>query len=159
MELKIIGFIYTIVCSILYLNRILEKYGIPKSISASVDDLPHRKDFIFRGYVWGLAVSISLIGQDIIFYCATGFLALVSIFIDLHTKWKKIIHTVGAFGGIGLTFVGILLVNPPMGTVVTLPSLVLAAIIARLKVPKYIFWIEIICIINILIGFGLINVI
>jgi len=158
-ELKILGFTYVVIASIMYLARIVSKYGIPSSISSSVDDLPHRKDFIFRWYVWGLALSISAMGQDVIFYIASGFLALVCIFIDLHTKWKKIIHVIGAFGGISLTFIGILLENPPMGVVIILPNLLFAGIIAKFKVPDPIFWIEIISMVNILIGFILINII
>ncbi len=152
-HLSLFGFLFIPIASFFFIGMITNKYGIPPSISSSVDDLSHRKDYIFRWYVWGLAISIACLGQDLTFYTAAGFLTLVSIFIDLHTKWKKVIHTIGAVTGITLTFVGILLVNPPIGVVIILPSLLFSGIIAKYKIPNPIFWVEIICVINIYIGF------
>jgi hypothetical protein len=152
--IKNIALLLGIVDFLEYISYIWGRYGIQKSISISFYDLEWRYRNTFRFFIWILATAIILsgIGWGSPAFLISGLLlSLVGIFSRIQTKWKFIIHMVGAIGGILGCYIGITLLNFNLGLIVGGFILIETLILYLIGNKEHMIWnIEVICFANLM---------
>jgi hypothetical protein len=147
--IKNIALLLGIVDFLVYVSYIWGKYGIQKSISISVYDLPVKYRFTFRIFIWILSLAIILAGigwGSPVFFISGALLSLVGIFTHIKTKWKFIIHMIGAIGGILTCFTGIMLMDSTLGLVIGCLIIIETLLVYLFGNKKHFIWnLEIIC--------------
>ena len=159
--LKNIALLLGITDFLVYVSYIWGRYGVQKSISISVYDLPVKYQYTFRFFVWILSAAIILAGigwGSSIFLISGSLLSLVGFFCHIKTKWKYHIHMVGAIGGILTCFAGIMWMSSTLGLVVG-GLIIVEALLCYLFVDKkhFIWNVEIISFANLMGSLLLLN--
>jgi len=95
-----------------YVVFIAEKYGVQKSISMSYYSLPENRRWIFVLFIIGFNAPIVMLcsaGIPIMAVSAWMVMVVGSTCNFASKKWVKVLHMIGAVGGIVLANVGIIL--------------------------------------------------
>ncbi len=128
------------------------KYGVQKSISESYYRLPNKQKALFTLALWGFSIPMIIVGGSIgsiFLFLAGGLIALVGAapaFKGLLMEYRA--HMFGAYGGILLGLIALLTFG--MWELVVIAAVV--SIVTKLTVKNYIWWIEIIAFITIVLG-------
>jgi hypothetical protein len=152
--IKNIALMLGVVDFLVYVSYIWGRYGIQRSISISVYDLPVNHQYIFRMFIWILSLAIILTGigwGSPLFLISGSLLSLVGIFCHVKTKWKFHIHMVGAIGGILACFAGVMVMNNVLG--VTIGGLIILETLLTYIFgnKKHMIWnVEVICFANLM---------
>lgn len=133
-----------------YIQRVAHFYGIQKSISESYYRLPDKYKFIFTLSLWGFAMPVLIIGNSLLMFAAASaicFVGAAAAFKDL--KITKQVHMVGAYGGILLGMVSII-IDYNLWELVLIASML--SLFTRFFIKNYIWWIEVIAFFTILLA-------
>ena len=138
-----------------YVGYIWIRYGVQKSISDSYYRLrPEKLGFIFTLFIMGFAYPAAVVAANV-WITPAAFLIIV-VGIARAFKDSKLLHTlhmIGAYGGVGLSMVGIWVYYHMW--YVTIIFIIISGILFILNVKNKIWWVECLAFISICIVLGL----
>lgn len=148
-------FILMLTVFLSYVSFIWIRYGVQKSISDSYYRLrPEKLGFIFTLFIMGFAYPAAVVAANV-WITPAAFLIIV-VGIARAFKDSKLLHTlhmIGAYGGVGLSMVGIWVYYHMW--YVTIIFIIISGILFILNVKNKIWWVEILAFIIICIVLGL----
>jgi hypothetical protein len=150
MNFQLITLILSSIVALSYVTTVWIKYGIQKSISTTFYELPYDRKLTFRLFMFSLSIGIIIGGNLPLFYVSGILLSLVGIFTRIKVKWKKIIHLIGAIGGIVFAYIGLIYYyNLWIESIIVLNVCILFIFIDRKNI---IWWSELVSMLNILVA-------
>lgn len=146
----------------LYLIYVYWRHGMTKSISATYKKLTGLEKPLFTITLWAVAVPVMIVGIDsvpnnwteILFFLAGSGICLVGASPKYWSgKMELTAHLIGSYGGIGMGMIAcVLYLFSPVVLILVASYLVFVIIqmfIKKLRINNYIYWIEILALINI----------
>ena len=136
---------------ILYIAYIWRRFGVQKSISDSYYRLkPIKQGWLFTLFCIGFAYPIAILASNLWITPAAFLIILVGVaraFKD--TKFLKIAHMTGAYGGVGLGIIGLGVEYGLWWLSITFA--IISFMLLIIKVPNKIWWVEIVAFVTVLV--------
>lgn len=154
---------------VVYLLGIYANFGVLKSISDSYYKLYHiKRGWLFRFFIFAVAISMAIIGHHPVIYIASGFLSLVGIYsmfkdekwkTDKRDEFENKVHIVGATGSIIIGFIYLTFFLKIYW--IAFPTILFLVFASPKKtrlpwlngINNYTWWIETVAFFNIMFGF------
>lgn len=133
-----------------YIGIFILNYGIPKSISETYYKLKGNKQALFTLALWTMAIPVSIAATTGLLFFAGAFICFTGAAPAFKNRGlERKVHFIGAYVGFALGLLS-LCIDYSLYWLVAACVLIVTNIIGRVK--SYIFWVEVIVYITIIIG-------